>query len=316
MSEPLPTAPQSYLNLIEACDNFHPARSPEKLITWRLTPEPSSPAIGLLRPPIVKQLLQENEEVSEGKRPWHLSLDGDKQMVSFASWVDTPAKRTAAMKEMLERWRDTGLWPGVIGPKKWRGEMYPVYRFPFGKNDAPVDEAADDSLNYAFRMERAACALFGVVTYGVHMNIYVDDPQHGCRVWVPKRAKTKQTWPGYFDNSVAGGIPAGLGPFESLVKESMEEASIAEEVVRKHATAVGGISYFFRHGHFHFWPAPADPSALSLVRLRAGCNRKSSELCRLARDEILDGVPAKVPLRPAYSHGRRPCSLPAQASGW
>jgi hypothetical protein len=37
-----------------------------------------------------------------------------------------------------------------------------------------------------------------------------------------------------------------MGIFESLVKESMEEASIAEEVVRKHAKPVGAISYFFR----------------------------------------------------------------------
>ena len=248
MSEPTPTAAQSYLDLVAACDNFSAARSGEKLVTWRLTSEPSSPAIGLLRPSIVSQLIEEISRAPADKRPWHFLLDGaDKPSVAFAEWVNTPAKRSMVMKEMLERWRDTGLFPNIIGPKKWRGEMYPIYRKPFGKNDAPLEEAGDeDSLNYAFRMERAACALFGTVTYGVHMTVYLDDPAHGCRIWVPKRAKTKQTWPGYFDNSVAGGIPAGLGPFESLVKESMEEASIAEEVVRNHARAVGSISYYFR----------------------------------------------------------------------
>jgi hypothetical protein len=53
-------------------------------------------------------------------------------------------------------------------------------------------------------------------------------------------------WPGYLDNSVAGGIPSGMAAFESLVKESMEEASIEEEIVRKHARAVGSISYFYK----------------------------------------------------------------------
>ena len=58
------------------------------------------------------------------------------------------------------------------------------------------------------------------------------------KIWVPKRAKTKQTWPGYLDNSVAGGLPSGLSPFECLVKEVMEEASIPEDLVRSSAKSV------------------------------------------------------------------------------
>ena len=34
--------------------------------------------------------------------------------------------------------------------------------------------------------------------------------------------------------------------FESLVKECMEEASIADDIARKYIRAVGVISYFFR----------------------------------------------------------------------
>jgi len=48
------------------------------------------------------------------------------------------------------------------------------------------------------------------------------------------------------DNTVAGGIPSGMGVLESLVKECMEEASLDEELVRKYARSVGAISYFFR----------------------------------------------------------------------
>lgn len=185
---------------------------------------------------------------------------------------------------MLERWRDGGLWADVIGPAKWRGEMYPVYRNPFGRNDAPLDEPEGEGAghNYAFRMERAACALFGVVTYGVHMSVYLEDPAEGYKVWVPKRAKTKQTWPGYYDNSVAGGIPAGLGVFESLVKESMEEASIAEEVVREHAKSVGSISYFFRYDSFSASPPLWTPLMFGFIaRLRAGCSQRLSECLQI-----------------------------------
>ncbi|GJE93476.1 nudix hydrolase domain-containing protein [Phanerochaete sordida] len=248
MAEPSPTAPQSYLQLVEACDNFSPTRSAEKLVPWRLTADPSAPALGLLRPSIVAQLRAENARAAPGEEPFAFALDGPAPCVGFASWADTPAKRSGALAALLARWRDEGLHAGVIGPRKWRGELYPVFRRPFGVHDAPRDDsAAGDGGNYAFCMERAACALFGVVTYGVHMNVFVKDGAGpaGCRVWVPKRAKTKQTWPGYFDNSVAGGIPAGYSPFESLVKESMEEASLAEDIVRKHAKSVGSISYFF-----------------------------------------------------------------------
>lgn len=48
------------------------------------------------------------------------------------------------------------------------------------------------------------------------------------------------------DNSVAGGIPSGMGMFESMVKECMEEASLEAAIVEKYARAAGVISYFFR----------------------------------------------------------------------
>lgn len=53
-------------------------------------------------------------------------------------------------------------------------------------------------------------------------------------------------WPGYLDNTVAGGIPSGMGIFDSLVKECMEEASIKEDVVREYVRGTGAVSYFFR----------------------------------------------------------------------
>jgi hypothetical protein len=45
---------------------------------------------------------------------------------------------------------------------------------------------------------------------------------------------------------VAGGIPSGMPIFESLVKECMEEASIPDDIARKHIRGAGAISYFFR----------------------------------------------------------------------
>lgn len=53
------------------------------------------------------------------------------------------------------------------------------------------------------------------------------------KIWVPRRSPTKATWPSMLDNTVAGGIPAGLTPAETMVKECDEEASLPEEFVTK-----------------------------------------------------------------------------------
>jgi hypothetical protein len=40
-----------------------------------------------------------------------------------------------------------------------------------------------------------------------------------------------------------------MSPWECIVKEAMEEASLAESVVRSHAISTGAVSYFFRYVH-------------------------------------------------------------------
>ncbi|KAK0194205.1 nudix hydrolase 20 [Armillaria mellea] len=241
----------SFLDLVDICDNVRPhvsSPSPapfdsERLVPFHLSPSSQAPIVGLLRPIIVDKLKEENAQSRQSGIPelW----DIQDVRISFQSWLDTPSKRTAAMKELCERWRDTELFPDVCGPKKWRAEMYPIYRDPFGPHDYPKDGTSDEGLNYAFEMERSACALFGVVTYGVHMTIYQQDATE-LRMWIPTRARTKPTWPGYLDNTVAGGIPSRMGIFDSLVKECMEEASIEEDIVRQYVHGTGAVSYFFR----------------------------------------------------------------------
>lgn len=138
----------------------------------------------------------------------------------------------------------------------WRNELYAIY----GPGRKP-----------AFSLERAACALFGLATFGVHATAYTWERSgsgsgsgscssagaggggdggasdvDGLRIWVPRRAKSKSTWPGYLDNSVAGGISAGDAPYESMVRECAEEASLPADIVRKGMRPTGVISYFYR----------------------------------------------------------------------
>ncbi|KAJ3520121.1 hypothetical protein NMY22_g12887 [Coprinellus aureogranulatus] len=265
----------SFLQIVDLCDNVELRRDApdvlydakyaetEQLVPFTLTDALDSPIVGLLRPEIVKQLAFENDRSKEMKRDqvWKLRLNKDEHRalangrsigpcISFNNWVDSPEKRNLVLKELCERWRDTELFPDVCGPKKWRNEMYAIYADPFGPHDHPDHNKDGKPLNYAFEMERSACALFGVITYGVHMTIYeedVDDKgKKTLRIWVPTRALTKPTWPGYLDNTVAGGIPSGMSPFESLVKECMEEASLPDDLVRDRIKATGAVSYFFR----------------------------------------------------------------------
>ncbi|KDQ20859.1 hypothetical protein BOTBODRAFT_100535 [Botryobasidium botryosum FD-172 SS1] len=224
---------KSLLPVLEKCDNFRIQTCPEQLIPFFLNPPiegkiKSTLPIGMLRP-LTVVALQQYLAVEGKSTPWKLTST----FFSFAAHVTRREERTAAMKDICETWHVTNVFSDVIGGRLWRDELYTVYRDPFLSLD-------DD--NIAFAMERVCCALFGIVTYGVHMSMYTPT----MKMWIPKRAATKQTWPGYLDNTVAGGIPHGLSPLEAIIKECMEEASLPEDFVRSRIKAAGAITYFFQ----------------------------------------------------------------------
>ncbi|WFD36494.1 thiamine diphosphokinase [Malassezia cuniculi] len=148
--------------------------------------------------------------------------------LAFAAHIDTPATRTEAIAAFVTWLRDTRRFPDPLDG--WRDERYSIY----GRRDGRVVPV--------FELERAACGLFGVVTFGIHLTAYTADG----RIWVPQRSRTKQTWPGYLDNSVAGGITAGESVLETVVRECEEEASLPAHIVRPALKAGGTISYFYR----------------------------------------------------------------------
>lgn len=54
-----------------------------------------------------------------------------------------------------------------------------------------------------FQVERCACSLFGVVTYGAHMMAYIPaTDSKPLRLWIPRRAGGKSTYPSMWDNTV------------------------------------------------------------------------------------------------------------------
>ncbi|KAJ3507374.1 hypothetical protein NLJ89_g6341 [Agrocybe chaxingu] len=262
------------LDVVNICDNVHLRRDAtglydvsygsEALVPFYLSENADSGVIGLLRPIIVEQLKLENaRRAQEGLlEMWCLRLEPSHFVplkngavgpsVSFRAWLDTPTKRSAAMKEMCERWRDTGLFANVCGPAKWRSEMYPIYADPYGIHDHPLTAGREDGLNYAFEVERSVCPLFGLVAYGVHMNIYEEkvlgdgnvEPACGFQL---ESLTGLRDFPGFLDNTAAGGIPSGISIFEAVIKECIEEANIDSHILRNHARAVSSISYFYRN---------------------------------------------------------------------
>ncbi|KAM9320882.1 uncharacterized protein PAF06_005388 [Gastrophryne carolinensis] len=138
-------------------------------------------------------------------------------------------ERSRAVHSVMENLR---LHPALPCLQEWRNELYEVKGL---FSDAPL-----------FSMERAATPLLGIPRYGVHLNGFL---RRDGRIfmWVAKRSRTKPTYPGKLDHLAAGGIAAGCGVWETLLKECKEEACIPE-CIASAAKPAGTISYAYREG--------------------------------------------------------------------
>lgn len=121
---------------------------------------------------------------------------------------------------------DAPALPGIArtlserGMFRWRGEAFDVRADPLGAALTQID--------------RGALPVFGIQAAGVHVNGLVQRAD-GLHLWIARRAKDKSLDPGKLDHIVAGGVSAGLGPFETLVKEAGEEASIPPALAARSA---------------------------------------------------------------------------------
>jgi 8-oxo-dGTP pyrophosphatase MutT (NUDIX family) len=114
-----------------------------------------------------------------------------------------------------------------LGFHRWRGEAFDVRAEP----DGPV----------LAELDRGALPSFGVRAIGVHVNGLVRR-RDGIWLWVARRSPHKQLDPGKLDHIVAGGVPAGLTPWQTLLKEAAEEAAIPADLARQ-ARLAGQIAY-------------------------------------------------------------------------
>ncbi|KAJ5619994.1 hypothetical protein N7510_003978 [Penicillium lagena] len=213
---------KSNLDLVRECDNFpyyddNPAAYTENLqnyYAFRVTGYDAT--LGYILNTVVD------------KFPWPKdcwSIDSAARTVTL---VPLPGANAAQRSKLVAQSIADAVKQGNFELLKgWRNEMYPVY--------GPGGE-------FLLEMERSASPLFGIVSYGAHMTGYVDSPS-GPKIWVPRRAKNKQTYPCMLDNTVAGGMCTGEIPSECIVREAMEEASLPESVVRANVVPRGCVTY-------------------------------------------------------------------------
>ncbi|KAJ1675962.1 hypothetical protein EV182_000215 [Spiromyces aspiralis] len=219
----------SLLGVVENCNSFKYDEDDNTLYrfiapTAATSGRKKDSLIGLVRSCDVAVLEQANTLVQVPP----LDIDKDQRTIKFSRHYADAASRSEVMRKVLGQLRVQQALPTLA---KWRDEQYPIY-------DA-------DGLHAS--IERAASYTFGIRTYGVHINGYVrcnvDEAPLGLKVWIARRSSTKQTWPGYLDQMVAGGISTELGMMETVIKECEEEAGIGPELASK-AKPVGTIQYF------------------------------------------------------------------------
>jgi len=136
--------------------------------------------------------------------------------------------RTLALEQAFQDLRSKDVFPGLRG---WRDERYAVR-----------PQLSSPPL---FSLERAATPLLGLRSYGVHITGSVLHPSLGPCVWLQRRAPSKPTWPNMLDSLVGGGLAAGAGVEETMVKEAMEEAGIPPELAAT-ARPAGAVSFYYQ----------------------------------------------------------------------
>lgn len=112
----------------------------------------------------------------------------------------------------------------------------------FNLKGEEYEEFAIVGVEYPVRLFRYAAPLFGIVSQGAHLTAYVRT-SGGLKIWVPRRSPTISTFPNKLDSTVAGGVSAEETPFETIVREADEEASLREELVRKDIRPVGLLTH-------------------------------------------------------------------------
>ncbi|RXW23873.1 hypothetical protein EST38_g1985 [Candolleomyces aberdarensis] len=158
------------------------------------------------------------------------------QSVAFADWVNEGGRhaRSLHVERLLLDWRRKKVFADLL--KDWSDVPYPVFNHPKAYN-SPEEPLA-------FAIESSALPIFGLPNYGALLIGHVYDPDtETTKLWIPRRSRTKKNSPGRLDVTVGGGIRLGDTPFDTILRESSEEALLESEYVIKYARSVGTLPF-------------------------------------------------------------------------
>jgi len=216
---------KSYLDLVNDCDSF-PYDDPLKPPGEHWSPiykfflgSDSRPHGFILEAIAHKMPWTQDFKVDHDAKTIHLSPKDASASPSFSY--------TTALSKLVQKAIDEDTFSVIHGQ---HSEPYPIV-----------------GANFPVSIERYASNLLGIISRGAHLTIYTNNPE-GMKMWVPRRSPNLFTYPNCLDTTVAGGVAAGEGPFECIVREAEEEASMSEDLVRRNTVACGCLTYIGQHG--------------------------------------------------------------------
>lgn len=207
----------SFLRVVEACDDFPYGPAADKYYKLYL-PDDDQPH-GYLLPDIVEKMPWTSQFSICHKIPRTV------QVLDSSRGKDTAAAVNAAFQEVINICIERDLFHVIC---KRHSEPFAIAGAHY---ESPV------------WIERFAAALFGITTRGAHLVAYTRTKDNSIKVWVQRRSAHLYTYPNMLDSTVAGGVKSGVPPFETVVAEADEEASLSEELIREHAKSRGVLSH-------------------------------------------------------------------------
>ncbi|KAF2163219.1 hypothetical protein M409DRAFT_26265 [Zasmidium cellare ATCC 36951] len=207
----------SFLEVVKACDDFPYGPAAESYYQLYL-PEDDQPH-GYMLPEIVH------------KMPWtqHFSISHEHprkiRIFDRSKGKDTATAINAAFQEVVDICIERDLFHVICAR---HSEPFAIAGARYG---SPV------------YVERFAASLFGITTRGAHLVAYSKTPEGEMKLWIQRRSAHLYTYPNMLDSAVAGGVKSGVSPFETIVQEADEEASLSKDFVRQHAKSKGVLSH-------------------------------------------------------------------------
>ncbi|KAK3391173.1 hypothetical protein B0H63DRAFT_430021 [Podospora didyma] len=215
----------TYLSLVKACDDF--PYGPAANTYYRLyLPDDDQPH-GFMTPEVVRKMPWTSDFVVRHDDPRSVTV-----LVDSSNGKDTAAAINAAFHKLISICIDRDLFHVLC---RQHSELSAIVGTRY---TSPV------------AVERFAAGLFGIMSKGAMLIAYTtttnsknDDDKTLDKIWVSRRSAHLYTYPGMLDVTVGGGVKAGDSPFDTLIQEAGEEASLPEDLVRKKTKARGVLSH-------------------------------------------------------------------------